>query len=145
MTFIQKYLPAFLLVLSVFSLNAQDRQIQQVLDQEARRFAAMTQADVAALAPMLSEDLVYVHSNAMKENKQEHLKAISTKKLIYQKMTREAAQVRFYGKTALVNGKVNVQGLLIDKAFDIQLLYLAAYRKKKGAWQLVHWQSTKQG
>lgn len=131
----------FLLCIPV--LNAQSPQLQTVLDQETYRFVAMMKADTSALRPMLSDDLVYVHSNGLTESKAEHLASISSGKLVYQKMQREAANVRFYGKTALVNGTLKVSGLLNGTAFELQLLYLAAYRKKRGHWQLVHWQSTK--
>ncbi len=131
-----------LLLFSLSVLNAQSKSTQKVLDTEAQRFAAMMRADTLALRPMLAEDLVYVHSNALKENKSEHLAAIASKKLVYEKMDREAANVRFYGKTALVNGIVKVQGKLKGNAFEVRLLYLAVYRKKKGAWVLINWQST---
>jgi hypothetical protein len=132
-----------LLLFTLCTLNAQSKKAQEVLGFEARRFEAMTRADTAALKPMLAEELIYIHSNALKESKLEHLSAIATRKLVYQKMDREAANVRFYGKTALVNGTVKVAGLLNGNAFEVRLLYVAVYRKKRGAWQMVHWQSTK--
>ena len=124
-------------------LHAQSQQAQKVLATESRRFEAMTKADTVALRTMLAEELVYIHSNALKENKLQHLAAIASGKLVYQKMERLEAHVRFYGKTALVNGLVKVQGVLNGNAFEIRLLYLAVYRKKQGNWLLVHWQSTK--
>lgn len=133
----------FILLTAFAGLNAQTPKMQKVLAAELRRFEAMAKADTAALRPMLADDLVYVHSNALKENKLEHLSAISTKKLVYQKMDRQEAGVRIYGKTALVNGLVNVRGVLNGNPFEVRLLYLAAYRKKRGAWVLIHWQSTK--
>ena len=125
------------------ALNAQSSKSLKVLAAEARRFDAMIRADTAALRPMLAEELVYIHSNAMKENKLEHLAAIGSRKLVYQKMERQEANLRIYGKTALVNGVVKVQGILNGNAFEARLLYLAVYRKKRGSWVLINWQSTK--
>ena len=139
----QKLSLAFFLFLLLGGLNAQAQDSQTILASEARRFEAMTQADTARLRPMLADDLVYVHSNAMKENKAEHLSAIASRKLVYKKMERQDAAVRFYGKTALVNGTIKVQGILNNNAFEVNLIYLAVYRKKRGIWQLVNWQSTK--
>lgn len=133
----------FLLLFAFSTLCAQTKNTQKVLDNEIHRFEAMTYADTNMLRPLLADELIYVHSNALKENKQEHLTAIASKKLIYEKMEREAASVRFYGKTALVNGTIKVRGILNNNAFEVRLLYLAVYRKKHGVWQLVHWQSTK--
>lgn len=103
----------------------------------------MTRADTTALSPMLSGKLHYVHSNALRENKTEHLEAISTKKLVYQNMERESASVRHYGRTAIVNGVVRVTGKLSGNAFEVRLLYMAVYRKKRGQWRLLNWQSTR--
>jgi hypothetical protein len=103
----------------------------------------MTRADTTTLRLLLADELIYIHSNALKENKQEHLAAIASKKLVYEKMERELATVRFYGKTALVNGIIKVRGILNKNTFEVRLQYLAVYRKKRGVWQMVNWQSTK--
>lgn len=133
-----------LFLLFLFSgVQAQSTQARQVLDMESRRFSAMIQADTNALKLMLSDDLMYIHSNALRESKAAHLKAIGSRKLIYEKLDRKEAQVRFYGKTALVNGVVNAKGVLNGNPFDIMLVYTAVYRRKHGSWQLLNWQSTK--
>jgi hypothetical protein len=114
-----------------------------VLDFEQKRFDAMTRADTVALSPMLGNDLVYIHSNALKENKQEHLSAIASRNLVYKTMNREQAAVRIFGKTAVINGIVSVQGVIKGNDFTVRLLYTAIYRKKGRSWCLVNWQSTK--
>ncbi|MFN0037503.1 MAG: nuclear transport factor 2 family protein [Saprospiraceae bacterium] len=134
---------SLLLFFATSGLNAQTKNAQTVLAVEARRFEAMTRADTAALRPMLADELVYVHSNALEENKEAHLAAIASRKLVYEKMEREEADVRFYGKTALVNGAVKVRGVLNGNAFEVRLVYSAVYRKKRGEWVLVNWQSTR--
>ena len=122
---------------------AQSKSDQSVLDAEQRRFEAMMHKDTVALRDMLAEDLVYMHSNALTENKKEHLSAIASGRLVYEKMTREQARVRRYGKTALSNGIVNVKGIVKGATFELRLAYTAVYRKKGGKWRLVNWQSTK--
>ncbi len=134
---------ALLFLFGMNGLSAQSSQAEKVLTNESMRFAAMTRADTTALKLLLADDLVYVHSNAMVENKSEHLAAIASRKLVYEKMERESASVRFYGKTALVNGTVKVRGILKGNTFELSLLYLAVYRKTHGRWLLVNWQSTR--
>ncbi len=125
------------------TLTAQSGKSLEVLNAESRRFLAMIEADTAALRPMLADDLIYVHSNALKETKSTHLAAIGSKKLVYKTMDRQDVQVRVYAKTVLVNGTLHVKGILNDNAFEVQLLYSAMYHKKRGVWQLANWQSTK--
>ncbi|MBV6442098.1 MAG: hypothetical protein EPGJADBJ_03797 [Saprospiraceae bacterium] len=131
-----------LLFLPLFSL-AQSKCDQKILDTELRRFEAMTRKDTHALRDLLADDLVYIHSNALTENKNEHIANIAAGRLIYEKMTREQALVRRYGKTALTNGVVQVRGILNEKTFEMRLAYTAVYRKKGGGWRLANWQSTR--
>ncbi len=105
----------------------------------------MTQKDTASLKNLLADDLVYIHSNGLTETKQAHLAAISTGEIVYQAMTREPnVQVRLYSKTAITNGFVQVKVILKGGApLEIRLRYSAVYRKQKGSWRLVNWQSTR--
>jgi len=126
-----------------FAGLAQSGHNQKILDVEQRRFEAMIRKDTAALRNMLTNDLVYLHSNALQEDKAEHIGAIVSGRLVYQKMTREQTNVRRYGRTALVNGIVQVSGILNGTPFDVRLAYSAVYRKKGGRWRLANWQSTR--
>lgn len=132
----------FLLLLPLLAAS-QSGADRTVLDTELRRFDAMTHQDTARLRPLLADDLLYVHSNTLTENKAEHLANIGAKTLVYEKITREKVAVRRYGKTALTNGIIAVTGILKGNTFDIRLMYAAVYRKKKGTWRLVSWQSTR--
>jgi ketosteroid isomerase-like protein len=132
----------FLLFLPLFAF-AQSKCEQKILDTEQRRFEAMVRKDTLAPRDLLADDLVYIHSNTLTENKKEHISAISTGRLIYEKMLREHVRVRRYGKMALTNGIVQVKGILKEKTFEMRLAYTAVYRKKGGTWWLVNWQSTR--
>lgn len=132
-----------LLLCSSAALLAQSKSEQGVLTTETVRFEAMMRFDTAALRPMLAEDLLYIHSNALEEDKTAHLNAISSRKIVYADMQREQSKVYLYGKTALVTGILHVGGTYKDTPFDVRLRYTAVYRKKRGKWLLLHWQSTK--
>lgn len=136
--------PLLLLLLALpFFATAQSGADQQILDTEQRRFETMVRKDTAALRDLLSDDLVYIHSNTMTESKSAHLTSIGSGKIVYEKMTREQAKVRRYGKTALSNGVVQVKVSLDGKPVELRLMYTATYLKKRGAWRLVNWQSTR--
>ncbi len=130
-------------LLGFLKLPAQSKSDRQVLDTEQRRFEAMVARDTVVLKRLLHEDLVYSHSNAMQENKQQHLAAIASGRVVYAKMTRETVRLRHYGKTALTNGTLHVSGNITGNPFDIKLLYTAVYHKQKNIWRLVNWQSTR--
>jgi hypothetical protein len=139
-----RYLIFFVSFVSPIFLSAQSKFDQKVLAAEQKRFDAMTKADTAALHDMLASDLWYVHSNGMFESKNAHLAAIAERNLVYQRMEREEAVVRRFGrKAALVNGTVKVLGIIKGSPFEVRLYYSALYRKKGGKWQLANWQSTR--
>ncbi len=122
---------------------AQSGTNEKILATELRRFDAMVQKDTASLRNLLADDLIYLHSNSMKENKQEHLLAIGSGKVVYEKMNRENPKIRRYGKIAIINGIVRVKGLLNTTSFELNLAYTSIYKKHKKQWQLVNWQSTR--
>lgn len=133
----------FLFTTLPLSLFAQSKCDLKILDTEQRRFEAMVRKDTVLLRDLLADDLVYVHSNALTESKKEHISNIAAGRLVYEKMTREQAKARCYGKTALTNGVVQVKGILNKTSFEVRLMYTAVYRKKGGTWQLASWQSTR--
>lgn len=133
----------FLLFLLPLCGHAQSKCDQKILDTELRRFEAMTRRDTAVLLDLLTDDLVYLHSNALLENKQEHIGAIMAGRLVYQSLTRTQAAVRRYGRTAIVNGTVLVAGILNGTPFEVRLAYSAVYRKQGRRWRLANWQSTR--
>lgn len=122
---------------------AQSGSEASVLAAEQMRFDAMVKKDTVALRSMLSDDLIYIHSNSLQESKKEHIAAIGTGSIDYQSMQRVSVQVRLFGKVAVTNGNVRVKGLLNQTNFEVNLAYTAIYKKKKKSWQLVNWQSTR--
>ena len=126
------------------NLFGQSGTAAKVLDTEVQRFAAMTRKDTTVLKNYLADDLLYTHSNALTETKAMHLAAIGSGATIYKTITRDPDPVvRVYGKVALTNGSVQVAGVLKGNPFELHLKYSAVYRKQKGKWLLVNWQSTR--
>ena len=116
-----------------------------VLASEDARFAAQTTRDTLSLIRLLADELVYIHSNALVETKADFIHSVGTGRIVYQRMTPEPARrVRALGRqAAIVDGIVHVTGQFQGNTFDMRLRYTAAYRRHKGAWRLVSWQSTR--
>jgi len=122
---------------------AQSGANEKILATELLRFEAMVKKDTASLQRMLSDDLIYIHSNSLQESKNDHLVAIGSGSIVYQNMQRVSAQVRQYGKMAVTNGNLRAKGLVNKSVFEVNLAYTAIYKRKKKHWQLVNWQSTR--
>jgi ketosteroid isomerase-like protein len=131
-----------LLVILLFlpAILSGQRTVQASEDQ---RFAAIVRQDTVQLRHLLHDDLIYVHSNALIETKRDFIHSVHSGKIVYQAFNRTKMQVEQSGKMAIVNGEVNTKGLLNGNPFDVNLRYLAVYRKRKGQWSLYRWQSTR--
>lgn len=121
-------------------LQGQDKAI---LDAEIARFKAQTQQDAMALQLLLHDDLYYLHSNGLVEDKSDFITSVNSGKITYQEMYPVERRLRRFGKTAIITGLVKVRGLYEGQAFDIDLYYTSVYRKERGRWQLLSWQSTR--
>jgi hypothetical protein len=110
---------------------------------ERARFQAWVKEDVAAMRPMLADDLLYCHSSGQCQNRDEIVASITSKEADYQKMDVISLKPRAIGGAVLINGKVDV--LVIDAGVtkQFQAIYTDAYVKRDGRWQLVSWQSTR--
>lgn len=124
-------------------LFAQSKNQLEIQAIEKQRFNAMASRDTALLRKLLADDLTYLHSNGLLENKEQHLANIGSGKLVYKTMEPSEMNVRQHGKSAIVNGVIHVTGNSGEKAFDLQLRYTDVYFKRKGNWQLAAWQSLK--
>jgi hypothetical protein len=118
-------------------------QAQAVFDAEAARFRAQVEKDGEALQTMLDDDLYYLHSNGLVESKQDFITSVKGGKIVYSQMASTEHRIRLYGKTAILYGLVMVGGEYEGEPFNIGLYYTSVYRKKRGKWLLVNWQSTK--
>ncbi len=112
---------------------------------EQRRFAAMRRADTAAIRPLLSAELVYTHSNAQVESREQHLEAIAGRRTTYEQLAPVVMRYTLYGPDlALGNGVVKARGTLNGAPFDVILRVTTVHAWRGGRWQLVSWQSTRQ-
>lgn len=121
------------------------RGVQPVLkeDLSVRRFDAMCSQDTVLLKRVLADDLIYMHSNGLKETKTSFIQSVKEQKIVYQNIHIEEVEFRKYDRTIIGNGLIYVEGMYQQQPFQIKLFFTEIYYKKKGIWQLVSWQSLK--
>jgi hypothetical protein len=120
-------------------------QSQPILEIQKKRFEATVKQDSIVLNSLISNDLCYVHSNGLIENKAQHIQAILNKKIVYQSFVYQGEpNILERKKMQIINGKVLVKGLYIGNPFELNLIFTAVYERRKNKWQLLRWQSTKQ-
>jgi hypothetical protein len=115
----------------------------EIGNQQAFRFRAFTEADVPALERLLSDDLVYTHASGCRQTKAELLASIRSGELQYHSFASDEVKVRGYANVVLVTGRAAASVRAKGQELNVRLLYLEAYVKQDGRWQLVAWQSTR--
>jgi ketosteroid isomerase-like protein len=112
--------------------NPAEKAVRAALNQfnEAAR-----RGDGPALEKLLSEDLVYVHSNANVENKAACIAALLKGKPDFQ--LADNVSVKVYGNTALVHGKMTANVVQNGAPAKIQLDLMQVWVRQGKQWQMV--------
>ncbi|HUP44600.1 MAG TPA: nuclear transport factor 2 family protein [Thermoanaerobaculia bacterium] len=112
-------------------------------DLHRQRFEAMVVRDFDALNELLTEDVVYVHSDGAVEAKQQFLDRLRSERIKYRAIKAPDPAIRMYGDSAVVTGRGSFSVTVNRNDSDVELLYTAVYRRGGvRGWQLVSWQST---
>jgi ketosteroid isomerase-like protein len=114
---------------------------KEILALEDRRYAAMTGGDMKALEALVHDELVYTHSSGLVDNKSSWLESMRSGKTRYRKVVRADEKVRFFGDTALVTGRADIEAEIGGQPRSLKLRYLNAWVKAGGGWKFAAWQS----
>ena len=121
-----------------------DVTAKQISVLEARRYQAMTDADIATLDELFSADLVYTHSDATSDSKQSYLDRVATGFFRYGPMTHPEHSIVVRGDCAVVIG--DMRGEVLVNGATMRALNsrtLAVWVREDGNWALLAFQPTK--
>jgi ketosteroid isomerase-like protein len=121
-----------------------DDRIAQIKHAENERASALVNADWAALAGLLSEDLVHIHATGLIDDKPKYLEGARTK-LVFLKVERVSLDVRFHGELAIATGVLN-QTLRIkgpETVVDILSATTQVWIPRDGRWVQSTFQATR--
>ncbi len=119
----------------VYEQEDLESQVSQIhLD----KFRWMQEEKLDSLTLLLDDAVQYIHSNAWIETKEEVLKNIQTKHLVYHEVKVSNHNVRQFQNTFVVTGQGLYKVSLKDKFIEIPLLYTETYVLKNDSVSLVH-------
>ena len=124
-------------------------QDQRSLESEIKaadtsRFRALTAGDLPALERALSDDLVYTHSNGLRQTKGELLASLRSGELVYHSFSSDNLRIQTFGTAVVVTGHAAIKARAKGQELDVKSLYLEVYERRDGRWQLAAWQSTRE-
>jgi hypothetical protein len=115
----------------------------QVQAAEDARYAAQTSLDYTALESLLADDLIYIHSSAVVDNKKSYIDSMRDGSVRYLAMKRSDVQVRTFGCLAVMTGVGQFDVQIKDKQINVELRFHSLWISREGRLQFVSWQSTR--
>jgi ketosteroid isomerase-like protein len=110
---------------------------------EDRRYRAMTDADVATLEELLSDDLVYGHSDASRDTKKSYLDKVAAGYFDYGPLSHPEAGIVVHGDVAVVTGDMRGEVRILGQRRVLNSSALAVWAREDGRWVLLAFQPTK--
>lgn len=122
-----------------------ERQIRQAIEAlEERRYEAMVEGDLTELDRLLGPELVYIHSSAIADNKDQYLESLRSGDIRYQRFERSDVRIHVFGDaTAAISGRIKIWLELHGQQRVLDNLFTNLWvREAGGPWRFVSWQST---
>jgi ketosteroid isomerase-like protein len=124
-------------------MTSDDVAAKHISALEARRYQAMTEADLATLSELLSPDLVYTHSDASWDSKQSYLDRVATGYFDYGPLTHPEDSIVVRGDCAIVIGDMRGEVRIDGSTRVLNSRSLAVWVRENGDWALLAYQPTK--
>jgi hypothetical protein len=116
---------------------------EEALAAEDARYAAQTGDDYAALDKLLGDELVYVHSSAVVDNKASYIESQRSGAVKYRVMRRSDVTVRTYGCIAIISGLGNYDVTVKGQDLAVEIRFHSIWAKRDDGLQFVSWESTR--
>jgi len=110
---------------------------------EDARYKAQTSNDFAAMERLFGNDLVYIHSSSVVDNKATYIDSMRSGTVRYRIMRRSGVKVRTYGCVAILTGDANFDVTVKGKDLSVELRFHTVWVKRGAELQFVSWQATR--
>ncbi|MBI3415066.1 MAG: nuclear transport factor 2 family protein [Verrucomicrobia bacterium] len=137
-------LPIFVLFATVTLHAADDSRLAAVRAADDQRVAATLAADGKKLDAIFSDELRYAHSSGVVDTKTSYIQSIVSGRTKYHVIHFEERNFTFPAPgIALESGRAHMRATSPTGESDSIFSFLAVWRKEKGQWRFLAWQSCK--
>jgi ketosteroid isomerase-like protein len=116
---------------------------EEALAAEDARYAAQTSNDFAAMGKLYGEDLVYIHSSAIVDDKASFIESMRSGNVKYRVMRRSDVKVRTFGCLAIITGNADFDVTVKGQDLSVQLRFHSIWAKRAAGSQFVSWEATR--
>ncbi|SEI55636.1 nuclear transport factor 2 family protein [Paraburkholderia diazotrophica] len=118
--------------------------IEAIRGLERDRFRAMVEGNGQQLDALLSDNVIYVHTNGKRESKQQFIDAITAGRRRYRQIEIQSQDVLPVGReTCVVTGRALIEMEANSGALLFPIAYTAIQAQEDGRWRLIAWQATR--
>jgi hypothetical protein len=118
--------------------------IEAIRGLERDRFRAMVEGNGQQLDVLLSDNVIYVHTNGKRESKQQFIDAITAGRRRYRQIEIQSQDVLPVGReTCVVTGRALIEMEANSGALLFPIAYTAIQAQEDGKWRLIAWQATR--
>ena len=118
--------------------------IEAIRGLERDRFRAMVEGNGQQLDALLSDNVIYVHTNGKRESKQQFIDAITAGRRRYRQIEVQSQEVLPVGhETCVVTGRALIEMEANNGALLFPIAYTAIQTQEDGKWRLIAWQATR--
>jgi hypothetical protein len=114
----------------------------QVDDLEDRRYKAMVDGDTRALGELLSDDVIYTHSNASVDTKASYLARLRTGELVYHSLEHTTDRLVTRPGVVIIGGTMSGSIHMHGVAKSLNSRIAAVWVAEDGHWRLAAFQPT---
>ena len=123
-------------------LQAAEKSVETVLKIDQARLAAMMAGDATALARVMSDELVFVHSDGRIESKADYVKNVLAGDTAYVGVaTKEVRTMEPAPGVVILIGAQEMKKRLGPTWSEVKLRFMSVWRNEAGTWRMVAWQS----
>ncbi len=128
--------------LTVIVAQAAESPVDMVLKADAARLAAMGKNDGPALAQILSDEMIFIHSDGRSESKADYLRNMTVGDTAYTDLKSADLKARQIAADVIVlTGAQEMKKKLGPAWSEVKLRFLSVWRNEAGTWRMIAWQS----
>ncbi|RWB42831.1 nuclear transport factor 2 family protein [Mesorhizobium sp.] len=109
---------------------------------EQKRYSAMLASDVATLADLLDDDLVYTHSFGERDDRAGYLKKVADRFFVYHEIHHSSERIVVRDGCAIVAGTMRAKATVGNAVREIDNSCMAVWGKSRDRWRLIAYQPT---
>ena len=115
----------------------------EALASEDARYAAQMGDDFGAMHKLMGDDLVYIHSSAVVDNKATYIDSMKSGTVKYRVMQRSDVTVRTYGCIAIISGLANFDVTVKGQDLAVEIRFHSIWAKRDQGLEFVSWEATR--